>query len=100
MPDLGVGPVTLSVWFAEPGDAVLAGERVVEVLADGATFDVIAPATGRLLEKRAFPRDVVAPGQVLGVIQRDVPDEHDSRDAPDELDAPDEHSARDDTLAR
>jgi pyruvate/2-oxoglutarate dehydrogenase complex dihydrolipoamide acyltransferase (E2) component len=71
MPELGVGPVTLSVWFAEPGDAVLAGERVVEVLADGATFDVIAPTSGRLLEKRSFPRDILRPGQVLGVIQHE-----------------------------
>jgi pyruvate/2-oxoglutarate dehydrogenase complex dihydrolipoamide acyltransferase (E2) component len=69
MPDLGVGPVSLSVWFVEPGDSVLQGERVLEVLAAGATFDITAPATGRLLHKEAFSREFLTPGQVLGVIE-------------------------------
>ena len=35
----------------------------------GATFDVSAPATGRLAEKRARPRDLLRPGQVLGLVE-------------------------------
>src|SRR5262249_10238997 len=35
----------------------------------GATFDVSAPATGRLIERHAWPRDVLSPGQVLGVME-------------------------------
>ena len=69
LPDLGGGPVTLSHWYAEPGDRVLAGERLVEVLTDAATFEVTSPASGTLLEKRAFPRDALTAGQVLGVVQ-------------------------------
>ena len=53
LPDIGAGPVVLSAWFADPGDQVFEGDRLVEVLVGGATFDVSAPATGRLTEKRA-----------------------------------------------
>jgi pyruvate/2-oxoglutarate dehydrogenase complex dihydrolipoamide acyltransferase (E2) component len=61
--------VRLSLWFAAPGESVLEGERLVEVLAAGASFDVAAPATGRLVERRAWPRDLLTPGQVLGEIE-------------------------------
>lgn len=71
LPDIGAAPVRLSVWFAEAGDAVYAGDRLVEVLASGATFDVAAPATGRLVERCAWPRDLLTPGQVLGVVEAD-----------------------------
>ena len=68
LPELGAVPVVLSSWFADPGDQVFEGDRLVEVLVGGATFDVPAPATGCLLEKRALPRDPLSPGQVLGVM--------------------------------
>lgn len=71
LPDLGAGAMTLSLWYAEVGDSVLAGERIVEILCDYATFEVIAPATGRLAEKHVFPREPVAPGQKLGLIEDD-----------------------------
>jgi pyruvate/2-oxoglutarate dehydrogenase complex dihydrolipoamide acyltransferase (E2) component len=69
LPELGAEPVVLSVWFADPGDAVFQGDRLVEVLVGGATFDVAAPATGRLAERRALPDDRLAPGQVLGTVE-------------------------------
>ena len=68
LPDLGTAPVVLSVWFAGVGDRVYEGDRLVEVLVNGATFDVPAPATGRLAEKRAYPDDRLTPGQTLGVV--------------------------------
>ncbi len=71
LPDLGAAPVVLSVWFADPGDPVFEGDRLVEVLVNGATFDVPSPATGRLAEKRALPYDVLTPGQVLGLVEAD-----------------------------
>src|SRR5437870_5536917 len=70
MPDLGT-PATLSVWFVSPGEAVYAGDRLVEVLVGGATFDVPSPVSGRLTEKRAWPDDALMPGQVLGIIEED-----------------------------
>ncbi len=69
LPDLGTASVTLSHWYAEPGDSVLAGERIVEVLTDGATFEVTSPATGKLVSKQAFPREQLAAGQLLGAIE-------------------------------
>jgi pyruvate/2-oxoglutarate dehydrogenase complex dihydrolipoamide acyltransferase (E2) component len=68
VPDLGV-PAQLSVWFADPGDPVYAGDRLVEVLVNGATFDVSAPATGYLIEKWAWPGDALVAGQPLGVVE-------------------------------
>lgn len=69
MPDLGCQRARLSVWFADPGDLVYEGDRLVEVLVDGATFDVSAPVTGRLVEQRAFPDQPVATGQLLGILE-------------------------------
>jgi pyruvate/2-oxoglutarate dehydrogenase complex dihydrolipoamide acyltransferase (E2) component len=68
LPDLGVASARLSVWFAEPGDLVYEGERLVEVAVGGATFDVSAPATGRLAERFTIAPDEVKAGQVLGEI--------------------------------
>lgn len=60
--------MTLSAWFAQVGDLVLEGERLVEVLTEGATFDVVAPASGRMAERAAYERDILNAGQVLGFI--------------------------------
>jgi pyruvate/2-oxoglutarate dehydrogenase complex dihydrolipoamide acyltransferase (E2) component len=72
LPELGVEPgqsVVLSVWFADEGDFVYEGDRLVEVLIPGATFDVPSPATGRLAEVLAFPDDELQTGQVLGLVE-------------------------------
>jgi hypothetical protein len=69
LPDLGAAPVVLSLWFADPGEMVFEGDRLVEVLAGGATFDVPSPATGRLIEMRVLPDDALRPGQVLGAVE-------------------------------
>jgi pyruvate/2-oxoglutarate dehydrogenase complex dihydrolipoamide acyltransferase (E2) component len=69
LPEVGASPVWLSVWFADVGDDVYEGDRLVEVLTGGATFDVSAPASGKLAQKHAWPRDQVQPGQVLGVVE-------------------------------
>ena len=71
LPDLGVRSAVLSVWFVNPGDRVYAGDRLVEILADGATFDVSSPATGRLVEKLALPDDSLHSGQILGRVQEE-----------------------------
>lgn len=71
MPDLQAAAPVVSVWFVEPGERVYAGDRVVEILIAGATVDVSAPATGRLVEKLAWPDESVAPGQVLGYIEEE-----------------------------
>ena len=68
LPDLGAPGARVSVWFAEPGDLVYAGDRLVEVGVGGATFDVAAPVTGRLAERLVWPNDEVHPQQVLGTV--------------------------------
>jgi pyruvate/2-oxoglutarate dehydrogenase complex dihydrolipoamide acyltransferase (E2) component len=68
LPDLGAAPVELSAWFAEVGEHVYEGDRLVEVLTPGATFDVSAPADGRVVERLALPGDALAPGQVLALL--------------------------------
>jgi 2-oxoglutarate dehydrogenase E2 component (dihydrolipoamide succinyltransferase)/2-oxoisovalerate dehydrogenase E2 component (dihydrolipoyl transacylase) len=75
LPELGAAPVLLSVWYADPGEAVFEGDRLVEVVVSGATFDVSSPATGRLVEKLALPDDPILPGQVLGVVEIEEPKE-------------------------
>ena len=74
LPDLGTGPdvpIVISYWFATPGDIVWEGERLVEVLAGPATFDVPAPASGRLVVIHGREDDRVEPGAVLGVVAAD-----------------------------
>jgi pyruvate/2-oxoglutarate dehydrogenase complex dihydrolipoamide acyltransferase (E2) component len=71
LPDLGTGaatPVTVSYWYAARGEAVWEGDRLVEVLAGPATFDVSSPATGRLADIRLREDDQAVPGALLGQI--------------------------------
>lgn len=71
LPDLGTGsdvPIVVSHWFAARGDEVFEGDRLVEVLVGAATFDVPAPASGRLTEIREREDDQVASGAVLGLV--------------------------------
>jgi pyruvate/2-oxoglutarate dehydrogenase complex dihydrolipoamide acyltransferase (E2) component len=69
LPELGAASVVLTAWFADLGEAVYAGDRLVEVCLDGATFDVSCPATGLLVEKLALPEDPLTAGQVLGIVE-------------------------------
>ncbi len=69
LPDMGASPVLFSLWFAAAGEPVFEGDRLAEVVSAGASFDVPAPATGRLVERHAWPRDPLTPGQVLGVVE-------------------------------
>ncbi len=71
LPDLGTGPdvpIVVSHWFAARGEEVWEGDRLVEVLAGPATFDVPAPTTGRLAEIREHEDVRVSPGAVLGLV--------------------------------
>jgi pyruvate/2-oxoglutarate dehydrogenase complex dihydrolipoamide acyltransferase (E2) component len=74
LPELGTGPdepIVVSHWFAERGDEVWEGDRLVEVLVGPATFDVPSPTTGRLAEIRGREDDLVEPGAVLGLVAVD-----------------------------
>ena len=67
VPDLRLGPtrIVLSLWLVPEGSRVLAGDRVVELLADGITVDLEAPVSGRLAARLADEDDHVTTGAVL-----------------------------------
>jgi 2-oxoglutarate dehydrogenase E2 component (dihydrolipoamide succinyltransferase) len=74
LPDVGVEDRTklcVSCWFVETGDEVLEGDRLVEILAGAVTFDVPAPAAGRLAEICAFEEDPVRAGDILAYLETD-----------------------------
>jgi pyruvate/2-oxoglutarate dehydrogenase complex dihydrolipoamide acyltransferase (E2) component len=67
VPDLGLEgrAVTVSLWLVPPGGAVLAGDRVVELLAGGATIDLEAPVSGRLVAHLVDEDEQAAAGTAL-----------------------------------
>lgn len=68
MPDLGAGRWRVQVcsWLAEVGDTIHDGDRLVEVSLPGLTFDVHAPAAGKLVSIEKPIGAEVHPGDVLG----------------------------------
>jgi len=67
VPDLGLGQTRLvvSLWLVPEGSRVAAGDRVVELLADGVTVDLEAPVSGRLAARFADEDERVSVGAVL-----------------------------------
>ena len=59
--------IVLANWLVDEGEQVDEGDVVCELMVTKVTFDVEAPAAGRL-EQRATVEDVVAVGALLGVI--------------------------------
>jgi pyruvate/2-oxoglutarate dehydrogenase complex dihydrolipoamide acyltransferase (E2) component len=75
LPELGIAPeesILISHWYARRGDEVWEGDRLVEVLVGAATFDVPAPASGRLARIRVREDERVRPGQVLAHLAVDA----------------------------
>ena len=70
MPALGMAQETgiLIQWLKEPGDAVKAGEPLMEIETDKATVEVEAAASGVLANVSAQAGDEVPVGQVIAVI--------------------------------
>ena len=64
-PDLGA-PGLVSHWHARPGESVVEGARLVEVLIPGALIDIPAPTDGVLVARHAEARDRVSAGDLLG----------------------------------
>jgi pyruvate/2-oxoglutarate dehydrogenase complex dihydrolipoamide acyltransferase (E2) component len=71
LPDLGLQNVTVSLWLVQPGSDVTEGDRILEVMAEGVTVDLPAPATGILAEQLVVEDDPVEVDQVLGAVVDD-----------------------------
>ena len=67
LPDLGEGTVEAEIveWHVRPGDIVLEGDPIADVMTDKANVEVPAPVTGTVLRTSGEPGDVVAVGAEL-----------------------------------
>ncbi|MFM8735096.1 MAG: biotin/lipoyl-containing protein [Pirellulales bacterium] len=67
VPDLGLAgvPLAVSLWLVPLGAAVAAGDRVVELVAGGATIDLDAPVTGRLVATLIDEDEPVETGRAI-----------------------------------
>ena len=76
VPDLksGSAPIRVVQWLVDPGANVLAGDRVVELVANGIVFHVESPAEGVLAEIKRSGRAEIQVGEVLGLVELDQPD--------------------------
>ena len=70
VPQLGTGtsPVRVSAWLVDVGQTLIAGDRIVEVLVPGITFDIETAQTGELIEIAKPVDSIVTCGDVLGWI--------------------------------
>ena len=68
MPTLGFEQETGRVagWLKDVGDAIVAGEAIVEIETEKATVEVESPGSGTLVEIVAAAGDEVAVGQPIG----------------------------------
>lgn len=68
LPELGDEAATearVSFWYVEVGETVEAGDNLVQMLTDKATFDVPSPASGTLAEILAQEEQTVSVGGLL-----------------------------------
>ena len=67
VPECGVMGISVrvSLWLVPEGADVLEGDRVVELLAGGATIDLESPVAGRLVAQLVDEDEVVRPGMVI-----------------------------------
>ena len=74
VPDVGGagGPLRVSLWLVPEGAEVIEGDRVVELVAGGATVDLESPVTGRLVACLRDEDEPVAPGMVIAEFEGDA----------------------------
>jgi len=62
----------VSFWYFDAGEKVKQGEDLLEVVTDKATFNVPAPAAGKLASISAGEGEVVKADDLLGFIETEV----------------------------
>ena len=65
----GVNKANVSYWYKQPGEDVLAGEDLVELVTDKATFNMPSPATGLVKEILVNEGDSADVGQTIAIIE-------------------------------
>ena len=73
VPDLGTEQesVRISAWLVEPGQTVVAGDRLVELLIPGITYDISATQSGALASTTRHVDAIVSPGDIIGWLVRE-----------------------------
>lgn len=73
LPELGAeaDELRVSCWLVDLGDMLAAGDRIVEILFDGMTFDVTAERSGTVVRIERSLDSIVHAGDVLGWIEAD-----------------------------
>jgi pyruvate/2-oxoglutarate dehydrogenase complex dihydrolipoamide acyltransferase (E2) component len=71
LPNLGLPDESLraGMWLVERGERVVKDDRLLEIVAEDATVDLPAPATGLLAHLCVEPDDELVVGQLLAVIR-------------------------------
>ncbi|QGJ69685.1 Lipoyl-binding domain-containing protein [Planctomycetales bacterium 10988] len=72
LPDLNLPattPVQASVYLVPEGNTFFLGDRLLEVFAGSATFDLPAPVSGRLVEWLVDEGETLTIGQELAILE-------------------------------
>jgi pyruvate dehydrogenase E2 component (dihydrolipoamide acetyltransferase) len=71
LPDFDLGQVVITAcsWHAAVGQRVVAGDRLLEVLAGDVTIDLPAPASGLLVKRSVAIDEALSVGQILALIE-------------------------------
>lgn len=71
VPRLGltIEDVTLSSWERQAGAIVKAGEVIATVEADKASYEIVAPADGSLVELEVSEGDTVPVGETIAILE-------------------------------
>ncbi|QDT53095.1 branched-chain alpha-keto acid dehydrogenase subunit E2 [Caulifigura coniformis] len=71
LPELGAGPHPIRVvqWLVDRDSEILAGDRILEVVATSVLFVVNSPWSGILRAQRVSVDEVVNPGDIVAVIE-------------------------------
>lgn len=69
MPDVDLeAPIKLILWRVAPGDSVLAGDCLAEVLAGEVLIEICSEFSGVLADRHVREEQPVTPGQQLATI--------------------------------
>jgi len=74
LPDIGEGIAEseIATWRVEIGDVIKDDQPLVDMLTEKAAVEIPSPVSGRVVELRGKPGDMIAVGAVLAVIETDA----------------------------